>query len=583
VYDSNAETPISYTDSDGYTIQYDYNSTYNRITSIDVKDPEEESIYTVQYSYDLAGRLRQVDANDIENPQMRILAGLEYDANGNRQELNYYLDRSEGGNFYPIQYISNADNFLTSIVASVPNSSVIDYAFNAANAGDIDGLGRLRHAQETMYIPGQSEVSHRYDYAYNMRSELLAWQAYNWNGGWAPAHLHEFNYSLDGNINTKTIDQQNTSYGYNGDRMTSVGASGLDWDGNGQLTTGLTANFTWNWDGKLRTAASGSDSIHVKYDPMGNRVWKQTSDGQNTTTRKYIVDISGNLPTILCEIDTADSSVKKSYFYADGQILAQKDHADPANVNKTYFYVHDRLGSVRQVLDYHALTTALEIAHSYGYTPFGQFDAGRCYDDAGEADNPFRFTGQWYDAEIGQYYLRARMYDPQLMRFISRDPAFGKVTEPITLHKYLYCWNNPANLVDFTGELPGSLGDVLATMSIRAFVGLNTGFVIGVFREIITQLAMGGLDNLDPFKILASGVSGAILGALAGGTAGYFNPGYEAFISSGGTKILVDMAFTLVAGPIADIGGRSIEKMFKRNAGHVLATNALIESVYYGW
>jgi hypothetical protein len=43
------------------------------------------------------------------------------------------------------------------------------------------------------------------------------------------------------------------------------------------------------------------------------------------------------------------------------------------------------------------------------------------------------------------------------------------------------------------------------------------------------------------------------------------------------------MAFTLVAGPIADIGGRSIEKMFKRNAGHVLATNALIESVYYGW
>ncbi len=27
----------------------------------------------------LAGRLRQVAANDVDNPQMRILAGLEYD------------------------------------------------------------------------------------------------------------------------------------------------------------------------------------------------------------------------------------------------------------------------------------------------------------------------------------------------------------------------------------------------------------------------------------------------------------------------------------------------------------------------
>ena len=32
------------------------------------------------------------------------------------------------------------------------------------------------------------------------------------------------------------------------------------------------------------------------------------------TTRKYLVDINGKLPTILCEIDTSDSSLKKSYY-----------------------------------------------------------------------------------------------------------------------------------------------------------------------------------------------------------------------------------------------------------------------------
>jgi RHS repeat-associated protein len=66
--------------------------------------------------------------------------------------------------------------------------------------------------------------------------------------------------------------------------------------------------------------------------------------------------------------------------------------------------------------------------------------------------NPLKFTGQWYDAEIGQYYLRARQYDPELMRFISRDPVRGKYENPLTLHPYLYCINAPTQFVDLNGE-----------------------------------------------------------------------------------------------------------------------------------
>ena len=67
-----------------------------------------------------------------------------------------------------------------------------------------------------------------------------------------------------------------------------------------------------------------------------------------TTERRYIVDISGGLPTILCEIDPSDSSLKKSYIYANGQVLCQYDGETDPN---WYFYVHDRLGSVRLVGD----------------------------------------------------------------------------------------------------------------------------------------------------------------------------------------------------------------------------------------
>ncbi|MDD5063260.1 MAG: RHS repeat-associated core domain-containing protein [Phycisphaerae bacterium] len=64
----------------------------------------------------------------------------------------------------------------------------------------------------------------------------------------------------------------------------------------------------------------------------------------------------------------------------------------------------------------------------------------------------FRFTGQYYDSDTGQYYLRARQYDPYISRFISSDPAFGKFQEPMSLHKYLYCQNDPVDGVDLDGR-----------------------------------------------------------------------------------------------------------------------------------
>ncbi|MFZ0033742.1 MAG: RHS repeat-associated core domain-containing protein, partial [Sedimentisphaerales bacterium] len=67
---------------------------------------------------------------------------------------------------------------------------------------------------------------------------------------------------------------------------------------------------------------------------------------------------------------------------------------------------------------------------------------------------PFRFAGQYYDTEISQYYLRARQYDPYISRFTSRDPVFGQFQEPLTLHVYLYCQNNPINKLDPKGEFP---------------------------------------------------------------------------------------------------------------------------------
>ena len=120
------------------------------------------------------------------------------------------------------------------------------------------------------------------------------------------------------------------------------------------------------------------------------------------------------------DLDLNESSLKKKYIYADRQILAQHDideGAQPVQDDK-YFYMHDRLGSVRLVIYYDEQTQDVVVVNYYTYEPFGE-----AIDTDVTLDNPFMFTGQYYDAEIEEYYLRARQYNPQIARFTAREGA----------------------------------------------------------------------------------------------------------------------------------------------------------------
>jgi len=89
------------------------------------------------------------------------------------------------------------------------------------------------------------------------------------------------------------------------------------------MTEGVSPCFVYNWDNKLRSAKiSGSDVINaVKYDPDGNRVYKETP-GTPDFKRKYIVDMVGRLPVILLVMDAGNNnSVVNSYVYAKGYVL----------------------------------------------------------------------------------------------------------------------------------------------------------------------------------------------------------------------------------------------------------------------
>ena len=61
--------------------------------------------------------------------------------------------------------------------------------------------------------------------------------------------------------------------------------------------------------------------------------------------------------------------------------------------------------------------------------------------------NRFRYTGEQYDPLTGQYYLRARYYNPVIARFTQEDTYYGD-----GLNLYTYCQNNPVLYHDPTGH-----------------------------------------------------------------------------------------------------------------------------------
>ena len=131
-----------------------------------------------------------------------------------------------------------------------------------------------------------------------------------------------------------------------------------------------------------------------------------------------------------------------------------------------------------------------DVVARWTHLPFGQTVTAETGD--GSTENPFRFTGQYLDSEIEQYYLRARQYDLPTMRFMSRDPAIGDFQEPLTLHRYLYCANDPVNRIDTNGRLfssnIGAVGGIMALFS-----GIALPVVTLMDCSVTIKLGIAGL------------------------------------------------------------------------------------------
>lgn len=250
------------------------------------------------------------------------------------------------------------------------------------------------------------------------------------------------------------------------------------YDGNGNRTElsecekGNVKETTYTYDknDRLLMESSGDNTVTYTYDDNGNMLEK--SDGTEQT-----FDLLGRMESY----KSAEGVTTTYGYYADDmrkskktgnsavieQIWIEDDIAlelESGEVRSTYVHGENLICSAYgwYLYNAHGDVTALTanngtITKNYEYDSFGAQKSAT--DDADE--NPYRYSGEYYDTESGYTYLQARYYDPDMGRFISEDPAMDGE------NWYVYCGNDPVNMVDPTGMWSKEIHKKMSTKALN--------------------------------------------------------------------------------------------------------------------
>ena len=157
--------------------------------------------------------------------------------------------------------------------------------------------------------------------------------------------------------------------------------------------------------------------------------------------------------------------------------LGQLTAVNNANV-PVVSYTYDNNGNLATEAQSAVTQNSQNTVTSYTYDAYGNEDNASATDT-----NPFRYSGEYYDAETGFIYLRARYYDPSIGRFTAEDPIRDGT------NWYVYCYNNPVKYVD-----PWGL-EAMLDQYIRTNYAGQRNIAIAIQRPVANSRVAGVIIN----------------------------------------------------------------------------------------
>ncbi len=309
-----------------------------------------------------------------------------------------------------------------------------------------------------------------------------------------------YTYDAAGNRQSASNGEAQGTYTYDNTHQlagidTNSGTETYTYDEGGRVEQvvrdGETLNLFYNSNDLIVkvTDANNNTVVEYGYDSNGRRVEMSDSNGE----KNYLVapNLGEGLDSPHLVSDAAGNPLA-SYVYAGSMPLMRLD----ANGNPTY-YLEDGMGSVIGLAD----GTGSQVT-GFEYDSFGNLRTPEGL--PAELGGDFRFQGQWWSSNTDFYHIRARYYDPEVGRFISRDPVDLIEYEPESSNPYQFVYNNPGVYSDPTGmftmaELNAGIKvqDILNKMQAH-IVNETKQFLIDKTKGIAADLAQDVIENLLP-------------------------------------------------------------------------------------
>ncbi len=282
-----------------------------------------------------------------------------------------------------------------------------------------------------------------------------------------------------------------------------INNANFQYDAAGNLTFDGSLSATYDAENRITSTNGG---VSYTYDGDGRRVKKS-----NGKLYWYGTDSDPSEETDLSGTPAAD------YIFFNGKRTARLDLPGAS----VHYYFANHLGSANVVT-----SSTGTIQDESDYYPFG---GERTVTDTDP--NQYKFTGKERDLESGLDFFIARYYSSSYGRFLSPDefaggpvdvfssndpappgpPPYADITNPQSLNKYDYTYNNPLRYTDPNGH------DVLDfLLGVANAVGSNTFLGAGRTESYNSDHATGQAVG-DAISVVVGAAEVVVGGAVAGG------------------------------------------------------------------
>ena len=377
--------------------------THDRAGQItEIRDP---AGVCTRYEYDILGRRSRIYNND----------GLEvrygYDALNRIRHIRY-------GNGVETAYTYDGDGNIRTLETKAGEDVLLSFAYR------YDGNGnRTAKAGMQATLGGITTGNNALDlsYAYDVRGQLLEER----RNGTSVCYA----YDKAGNRIRKTDVQGEIRYLYNEKNQLIAEESPAD-----------RKQFSYDRQGGIIEEKNLAGIRRFSYNSRHQQTRVETETGSVQENR---YDAEG------LRFELLENGRRTSFVYHNGELLQEEGREEQG----TSYHLGAGMEAFRrgQELSYYhrdeQLSTALvtdghrNVQNSYQYDAFGM-----SLGTTEKLNNRIRYTGQQYDDVTGQYYLRARYYNPVAGRFMQEDVYQGD-----GLNLYAYCGNNPVVYDDPSG------------------------------------------------------------------------------------------------------------------------------------